>query len=139
MEITIIHRLPSVEEYVALRRSVGWPLFDEESVQRALGNTLFAAVATNETGEAVGMGRVIGDNVVYFHVQDVIVKPEYQGEGVGSGLMTALLAYIDGRSVPNSNIGLMCSKGREAFYKEFGFVERPSDTFGSGMIKIVLK
>lgn len=137
MEITIIHRLPTIEEYTALRLTVGWPLFDEQAITTALENTLFSAVATNEAGEAVGMGRIIGDNAVYFHLQDVIVRPEYQGEGVGSGLMTALLGYIDQHSVSNTNIGLMCSKGREAFYKEFGFTERPSDKFGSGMIRIV--
>lgn len=137
MEITIIHRLPTIEEYNALRRSVGWPLFEAETVMTSLKNTLFSAVATNEFGEAVGMGRVLGDNGIYFHIQDVIVRPEYQGEGVGRGVMTALLSYIDRHSVSNTNIGLMCSKGREAFYKEFGFTERPSDKFGSGMIRIV--
>jgi hypothetical protein len=30
----------------------------------------------------------------------------------------------------------MCSKGREDFYKDFGFAERPSEKFGAGMIKI---
>ncbi|MEJ1240478.1 GNAT family N-acetyltransferase [Chryseolinea sp. T2] len=137
MKIIIDHRLPSVEEYISLRRSVEWPLFDEGAVSKALDNTLFSAVAMNEKGEAIGMGRVIGDDVVYFHIQDVIVRPEYQGQRVGNALMTALLKYVDGKSMANSNIGLMCSKGREPFYKEFGFIERPSAKFGSGMIKVV--
>ena len=137
MEINIVHRPPTVEEYTALRRSVEWPLFDEEAVRSALANTLFAVVAVNGNGEAIGMGRVIGDNVVYFHIQDVIVRPEYQGRRVGNALMKALMAYVENNSEINTNIGLMCSKGREPFYREFGFIERPSAKFGSGMIKIV--
>ena len=31
----------------------------------------------------------------------------------------------------------MSSKGRENFYKSFGFIERPNEKFGAGMIKIV--
>ena len=137
MEVTIIRRLPTVEEYTALRHSVGWPVFDDDAVRLALSNTLFAAVAMNESGVAIGMGRVLGDDVVYFHIQDVIVTPEQQGKGVGKGIMAALMSYIDERCVSHSNIGLMCSRGREPFYKELGFIERPSEKFGAGMIIVV--
>jgi len=50
--------------------------------------------------------------------------------------MNELLNYLDKLGGKNTNIGLMCSKGREDFYKQFGFIERPNDKFGSGMIKI---
>jgi len=30
-------------------------------------------------------------------------------------------------------IGLMASKGKEDFYKCFGFVDRPNDSLGAGM------
>jgi len=137
MPPTINYRLPTVQEYISLRRSVEWPEFDPSMVYRALSNTLFSVVALNETGEAIGMGRVIGDNAIYFHVQDVIVRSDCQGLGVGNLVMHELLSYIDRHAGPNTNIGLMCSKGREPFYRNFGFVDRPSDKFGSGMIKVM--
>lgn len=137
MDFTVIHRLPTVKEYTALRRSVEWPLFDDNAVLRALSNTLFAAVAVNESGEAIGMGRVLGDNVVYFHIQDVIVNPGYQSKGIGNRIMTALMGYIDKHSLSNSNIGLMCSKAREPFYRQLGFMDRPAEKFGAGMIMVV--
>ena len=137
MHATLQCRLPSVEEYNALRRSVEWPQFDPAIVERALGNTFFSVVAVNETGEAIGMGRVIGDNAIYFHVQDVIVRSDCQRLGIGDLIMHELLTYIHQHAGTHTNIGLMSSKGREPFYRRFGFVDRPSDKFGSGMIKVL--
>jgi GNAT superfamily N-acetyltransferase len=137
MNVKLVYRLPTIEEYNLLRRSVEWPEFDVELVKRALSNTLFSVIAEVDEGVAVGMGRVIGDNAIYFHIQDVIVRSDCQGTGVGALLMKELLAYVDRHSGKNTNIGLMCSKGREPFYLHFGFVERPTEKFGSGMIKVV--
>jgi hypothetical protein len=52
-------------------------------------------------------------------------------------IMTELLNYIGKVGHDNTNVGLMCSKGREKFYKSFGFDERPNERFGAGMIKIL--
>ena len=133
----LLYRLPTVDEYNALRRSVEWPEFGDDLVKRALDNTLFSIVAVDDDGEAIGMGRVIGDNAIYFHIQDVIVRSDYNGTGVGTLMMRELLDYVDKHCGKNTNIGLMCSKGREPFYRNFGFAERPTEKFGSGMIKVV--
>ncbi|HTF18870.1 MAG TPA: GNAT family N-acetyltransferase [Chryseolinea sp.] len=137
MSPKLVFRLPTIDEYNRLRRSVEWPEFTHELVKRALTNTLFSVVAVGDDGVAVGMGRVIGDNAIYFHIQDVIVRSDWHGAGVGTMMMKELLAYVDKHSGKNTNIGLMCSKGREHFYLNFGFVKRPTEKFGSGMIKIV--
>ena len=60
----LLYRLPTVDEYNALRRSVEWPEFGDNLVKRALDNTLFSIVAVDDDGEAIGMARVIGDNAV---------------------------------------------------------------------------
>jgi GNAT superfamily N-acetyltransferase len=137
MHPKLLYRLPTVDEYNALRRSVEWPEFGYDLADRALRNTLFSVVVVGDDEEAIGMGRVIGDNAIYFHIQDVIVRPDCHGSGVGALMMKELLAYIEKHSGRNTNIGLMCSKGREPFYRHFGFVERPTEKFGSGMIKVV--
>lgn len=137
MNPKLLYRLPTIVEYNGLRRSVEWPEFNDDLVKRALSNTLFSIVAVGDDGEAIGMGRVIGDNAIYFHLQDVIVRSDCQGAGVGRLMMDELLAYVDKHCGKNTNIGLMSSKGRESFYEKFGFIERPTEKFGSGMIKIV--
>ena len=73
----------------------------------------------------------------FIYIQDVIVRPEYQRKGIGSLIMKELLSFAEKSGGKHTNIGLMCSKGREAFYKDFGFIERPNENFGAGMFKIL--
>ena len=134
---TIFHQLPTPHEYNELRRLAEWPTYDEQVVEKALSHTLFSVVARDESGAIIGMGRILGDNAIYMHIQDVIVRPDVQGKGIGKLIMDELLEYIEKVKVKNTNVGLMCSKGREKFYAGFGFVERPGEKFGAGMSKVL--
>lgn len=111
-------------------------MLDAELVQKGLSNTLFSVVVRNDTQEIIGMGRVIGDGAVYLHIQDVIVHPAYQRQGVGKLMMRHIMDFVDRTAGKNTNVGLMSSRGREKFYSDLGFIERPNDRFGSGMILI---
>jgi len=137
MSPRISYQTPTANEYNELRKLAEWPTFGEDQVQQALSKSLFSIVVHDENGLILGMGRILGDNTIYLHVQDVIVRPEFQGQGIGKLIMNELLTYIQEVGVKNTNVGLMCSKGREEFYKAFGFNERPSEKFGAGMIKIL--
>ena|SRR5689334_8414289 len=128
-------RLPSVKEYNDLRRLAEWPVFDEALVREALLNTLFSVVVC-DGNELIGMGRVVGDKAIYLHIADVIVHPNFQGKGIGRMIMIEIMKYIENTGGKNTNIGLMASKGREAFYQRFGFIERPAEKFGAGMIMV---
>ena len=136
MGLIIKRRFPTTKEYNELRQLAQWPTFDEELIREALANSLFSVAIENETGQIIGMGRVLGDKAIYLHIQDVIVRPQFQRQGIGKLIMNELLQYVDSIGGKTTNIGLMSSKGREKFYKSFGFIERPSEKFGSGMIKI---
>ena len=49
-----------------------------------------------------------------------MVIPEYQNKHIGTG--------------PNIRTYLGASKGKESFYEKFGFITRPNEELGSGMI-----
>lgn len=132
----IQHRAPTIVEYIELRQLVGWPPIEDKLIEVGLRNTLFSVVMVDENDDIMGMGRIIGDNAIYLHIQDLIVRPSNQKNGIGTLLMKELLNYIETVGGNNTNIGLMCSKGREGFYKEFGFAERPNERHGAGMIMI---
>lgn len=65
-----------------------------------------------------------------------MVIPEYQGQKVGTGIMNKLIAKINEYKKINPYIRtyLGASKGKENFYEEFGFVVRPNEELGAGMI-----
>ena len=124
----------SPEEYLEMRRSVGWSVFPPEQAAGGLENSSYICCIRKD-GVPVAVGRVIWDHGYVVYIADVIVKPEYQGRGLGREVMDRIMEQIRGYLKPGYRImiSLMAAKGKEEFYKKFGFVDRPSDAFGCGM------
>ncbi|MBI1296173.1 GNAT family N-acetyltransferase [bacterium] len=137
LELTYVEAPPTAEKYNYLRQTIGWGGYaDLADVARGLQATLFC-VSVYQAGEIVAMGRVVGDGVLVFYIQDVIVLPEYQKRGIGTQIMNRIMAYIDAHAVHNTYVGLMSAIGKEAFYDKFGFTRRPTDNLGCGMTLVV--
>ena len=128
-EFELLHRCPSVAEYQALRKSVGWYVVQDEATERGLQNSLYS-VCLSHAGSVVGCGRIVGDSGIYYYLQDIIVLPEFHGRGGGRMIMAALMGYLNANAAPNSFIGLMAAKDVSGFYKKYGFEERPPDRPG---------
>lgn len=135
MKIKYINRKPEAKEYNRLTDSVGWGTRNEKIVQQALDNTLYSLCAY-DGDRLIGYGRIIGDKTIFLYIQDVMVIPEYQGKKIGTNIMTELLKEVEEYKKVNPNIRtyLGASKGKEDFYKRFGFVSRPNEELGAGMI-----
>lgn len=69
------------------------------------------------------------------YLGDVIVRPEYQGQGISTMIVTALKDKVMEAAEPGDKIMFIlgAAKGKEAFYEQFGFKKRPNDFNGSGM------
>ena len=78
----------------------------------------------------IGLGRIVGDGSIYFYIQDIIVVPEYQGQGLGKVIMKELMQYLKDNANHNSLIGLMAAEGVEKFYHKFGFITRSTSKPG---------
>jgi GNAT superfamily N-acetyltransferase len=129
----LVERSPTVEEYQKLREAVEWGNVNPEATEIGLNNSLFSVCVICKN-EVIGCGRVIGDDGIYFYIQDIIVLPEFQGKGIGKRIMKAVMSYLKDHANPNAFIGLMAAKGVSKFYEQYGFVERPPDR--PGMFKI---
>ena len=128
----IMDKLPTVEEYNWIRAQVGWGIYQEDVIKKALPNSLYGVCAYHD-GKLIGMARVIGDNGLVFYIQDVIILPKYQRQGIGKQLMDKVMEFIHKNVSHNTIIGLMSSKGKESFYERYGFTNRPTEKLGSGM------
>lgn len=126
----------STDEYNSLRRSVGWKALDVEQARRGLDNSMLVIVARRD-GQAIGSARVIGDGGYMYLIADVMVRPDCQGLGVGKAMLVRINEWLedlgkDGRCVMAN---LMATKGNEGFYEKLGFISRPNDEMGSGMVR----
>lgn len=123
----------SAEEFLYLRKLLGWHVYDTEEARLALRGSVFS-VGIYCSGTIVGMGRIIGDSRICFYFQDIMVHPSYQNKGIGTMVMKKLLAFIQENAASEAYVGLMAKLGKAVFYEKFGFVSRPNDLMGPGMI-----
>lgn len=119
-QIQIGYEPPEAEEYVNLRLKAGLSGKDVEASRRGLKNSLFA-VTIRLDGELIGMGRVIGDGGCMFHVVDIAVSPERQGQGLGKKIMSEVTAYLDRHATKGAYVSLMADVPADRLYRQFGF------------------
>ena len=111
-----------LEDVLNLYQAVGWTNYTHqpEMLEQALSRSLAIYVALD--GDAVvGLIRLVGDGFSSVLVQDLIVLPIYQRQGIGSALMKeALEDYKDAYQVQlvtdqtEKNVGFYSSLGFEA-------------------------
>lgn len=124
----------SPEEYMNLRREVGWCEFPLEQAAEGLKNAYMVICARDE-GKAIGVVRLLWDGGYIAFLSDVIVEPQYQGQGIGRAFVERCIQRIKDDMKPGYKVkmSLMAAKGKESFYRKFGFSERPNDNAGAGM------
>lgn len=139
MTNTLIYKdlSPPPEAFVQLRADSGWGHISLDAARRALDCGIIN-VTCYDGRQLVGMGRVVGDGVLYFYLQDIVVRQAYRNQSIGRQIVSRLLEATLAHAEIGATIGLMSAKGKEAFYQRFGFEERPTQALGSGMTQFVL-
>ena len=90
-----------LEDVFYLYQAVGWTNYTNQPqmLERALSHSLAIYLAL-DGDTVVGLIRLVGDGFSSVLVQDLIVLPIYQRQGIGSALMKqALEAYKDAYQV----------------------------------------
>ncbi|MDX2065895.1 MAG: GNAT family N-acetyltransferase [Fimbriimonadaceae bacterium] len=119
--VQIVARTPSRDEYQRLYRSVGWKEPATAAEWDRKRTRIQHCVMAESGGEAVGMAAISGDVMSYAGVHDVIVRPEFQGAGVGSRLMAALMAWADAHMTVGAVLMLQTGGTVPQFYRRHGF------------------
>ena len=110
------------DEIRALYAAVGWTAYTEDlpALERGFQNSLLV-LAAYEGGVLIGLIRVVGDGTTVVFVQDLLVAPQKQRQGVGTALLKAVLdRYSDVRQLLLTTDN---TPKTVAFYKSLGFSE----------------
>ena len=124
----------SAKEYCELRSAVAWQPIIEEQAQSGLNGSDFM-IACRDDDNIVGCARIFWDKGHIAYLADVMVKPEYQKQGIGKKLVSECISFID-RQLKDGwriKIVIVSAKGKEPFYEKFGFEIRPNSNDGAGM------
>jgi GNAT superfamily N-acetyltransferase len=127
-------RLPTFDEYKSIFDAVGWSEYmNVKVIEQSLKQSLFGVVVQHGD-ETVGMGRVVGDGMIYFYIQDIAVKPEHQSQGIGRRIMDAITAYLKEYAPEKAFVGLFAAQGKETFYNRYGLNRHDGMTGMFGVI-----
>ena len=128
------------EEYMELRKIVGWVEFPIEQAKACIDNA-YMVRSVRDDDKIIGVARLLWDGGYIAFLSDVIVKPAYQGQGIGRKLVEACIQKLKDDMKPGYKVKmtLNSAKGKEAFYEKFGFHVRPNDDAGAGMDQWFIK
>ncbi|MDH7592989.1 MAG: GNAT family N-acetyltransferase [Methanomicrobiales archaeon] len=109
-------------EIVRLYRAGGWwrDEWDPSRLAALMQGSFFFVLAVDaDSGEAVGMGRAISDGASDAYIQDVVVLPEFRGQGIGCQIVERLISHLEGAGI--GWIAAVSNPDTEGFYESLGF------------------
>ncbi|MBI2262470.1 MAG: GNAT family N-acetyltransferase [Caulobacterales bacterium] len=124
---------PSDEEYLRLRMAAGLSRKSPEGAAIGLANSWHAVVVRRD-GQAVGMGRVIGDGGLFFMVVDIAVEPAHQGRGLGKAIMAALVERLREAAPSRAHVALIADGEAHRLYAQYGFTLTAPGGVGMQMV-----
>ncbi|KXB62683.1 GNAT family N-acetyltransferase [Olsenella sp. DNF00959] len=108
------------DEILPLYDAVGWTAYtrDAAALRNGFVHSLLV-LAAYEGDELLGVIRAVGDGFTIVFIQDVLVYPERQRQGVGTALVEAVLdRYGDVRQI---ELATDDNEKTKAFYRSMGF------------------
>ena len=122
----------SIDDVLHLYQAVGWTNYTNQPqmLEQALSHSL-ATYLARDGEKIVGLVRLVGDGFSSVFVQDLIVLPSYQRQGIGSALMKQALA--DYKDVYQVQLATEQTEKNLGFYRSLGF-ETLSSFQCTGMI-----
>jgi GNAT superfamily N-acetyltransferase len=100
--ISTAKNLLSPAEAAAIYIELGWGTAKEYSVarmKRSLANCDIVVSARNAGGELVGIGRALSDFATTTKILDMLIVPEYQGQGIGARMMREIELLAKGTDI----------------------------------------
>ena len=110
------------EEIARLYTAVGWTAYtDNIRVLREGYKNSMLVLAAYDGEELLGIIRTVGDGATIVFVQDILVFPDKQRQGIGTTLLKEILnRYPDVRQI---ELATDNTAKTMAFYKSMGFSE----------------
>ncbi|WP_394613899.1 GNAT family N-acetyltransferase [Lentzea sp. JNUCC 0626] len=113
-----------------MRQESGLSARTRQEAENGIDGAWASAIVVHvESGETVGMGRVLSDGGWYFHIIDMAVLPDHQRKGIGDAILTALVDRIEAHA-PNAYVNLLADPPGRRLYARHGFVESAPASIG---------
>ena len=116
----------TLEEVMPLYEAVGWTNYTTkpQMLEAAYKNSLHIIGAFNDDEKLIGVLRGVGDGASILFIQDILVYPEYQHQGIGTKLLQQTLEKY--KNVYQIQLTTDNSMKTISFYESNGFTSLTS-------------
>lgn len=118
-------------DFINIRRNVGWNDIPYQLVEKAINNSMIS-ISVFYKKQCIGIGRIVGDNVLKGMLTDIMVLKEYQGKGVGKLILTSLINKLNNMIKEGECFQLEASPtaNNREFYIKCGMKYKPENQDG---------
>jgi len=123
---TVENPIVTLEDVLPLYEAVGWTNYTTkpEMLEVAYKNSLHIIGAFNDDEKLIGVLRGVGDGASILFIQDILVYPEYQHQGIGTKLLQQTLEKY--KNVYQIQLATDDSTKTFSFYESNGFTSLTS-------------
>ena len=123
---TVENPIVTLEDVLPLYEAVGWTNYTTkpEMLEVAYKNSLHIIGAFNDDEKLIGVLRGVGDGASILFIQDILVYPEYQHQGIGTKLLQQTLEKY--KNVYQIQLATDNSTKTVSFYESNGFTSLTS-------------
>ena len=114
-----INEAVTVQALADLRQSVGWNRIEYAYNDPNMNS--YAHIAVYDEGKLIGFVDSVSNGVTDAYIQDLMVHPDYQGQGIGTELMNRMISHLKAQNI--YMISVIYEPALSTFYKKFGFFE----------------
>lgn len=108
----------SVSALADLRQSVGWNRMELDLADKRLHNTFQLCCFDGE--RLVGYVAVVSNSVTDAYIQDLMIHPDYQKQGIGRQLMQRTLSRLRNEGIYMVSV-IYGDAELKKYYESFGF------------------
>lgn len=101
---------------ISLFQKIEWKHRKAAEIEAAFKNSTTTLFVFKDQ-QIIAFGRIVGDGRYYAMLADIVVDPDYQGQGLGRYLVTTLNNQLENYHFVN----LSAAPGADNFYKSMGW------------------
>lgn len=89
-----------------------------DDYREAVKRSVFISLYENES--CIGFARVVSDYIYFAYIDDVYIRPEYRGRGLGVFLMDFVMDHASMKV----KSAMLATRDQHRFYENYGFRRR---------------
>ncbi|MEX1514396.1 GNAT family N-acetyltransferase [Enterococcus sp. C46] len=113
-----------IDEISELYKSVGWTHYTKDTarLEKAFEQSE-SLIKRNGEGKIIGVVRWITDCATIAFIQDILIHPRYQRQGIGKALLNEVLEKITSYGLVQIELLTDDTEKTKKFYESVGFVQ----------------